>query len=364
MATPSPYAPPGFVTGRETPDQRLRRLRETNKALEAQRKREEERESRRLFKQIERQGEIKFSPPSPPRTPTAQPFPVPLEEVDKPSRTGTQTRFESTLDGLLEEYEAAFNMTPLFGSQAYESAERRAVEVWTREQSGVPNDIVAERSVGLLPNSRILREGLDRPPPDVDSKFDITVANIKADVGQDAAVDIWLQELEKDIRKDNPDADDQIVREQLYRTLRLQEHLSDVLDEWGYPRNTGLETPSLALDEALRREEEENGKFFEGFPDRPGLLERISSLFSTKWIPIPVTPGTGGLPAPLRVIAGGLIGTPQGRKALGIEGENFLSLDDVHRGGQIAFADPIAGLILRGDIPIPRTTDTGALLKS
>lgn len=304
-----PLRTPSFVTGFETPDQRLRRLREINKALESQKEREEEREARRLFKQLERQGEIKFSPPSPPRTAgTTFPLPAPLGDAPLPGQVGTQGRFESTLDGFLEEYEDTFGMTPLFGSQAYESAERRTLEKWRVEQSDVPDDIVAERSVGLFLNSRILREGLDRPPPEVDSKFDVTVAKIKADTGQDEAVDIWLEELEKDIRKDNPDATDQIVREQLYRTIRIQEHLSDVLDEWDFPRGEGIGIPPGAIDEALRREAEEVGELFKDFPDRPGLLERISSVFTAKFIPTPF--GLG-------------------------------SLDDVHRGGQV-FADPVA----------------------
>ncbi|KKK75576.1 hypothetical protein LCGC14_2872330, partial [marine sediment metagenome] len=52
---------------------------------------------------------------------------------------------------------------------------------------------------------------------------------------------------------------------------------------------------------------------------------------------------------------------PGVEKLLGIEEDKLLSLDDVHRAGQVGFADPIAGLVLRGDIPIPRTTKSGAL---
>ncbi|KKM99894.1 hypothetical protein LCGC14_1143260, partial [marine sediment metagenome] len=160
--------------------------------------------------------------------------------------------------------------------------------------------------------------------------------------------------MEKDIRKElGPDVDDQTVREQVYRTLRIQEHLSDVLDEWGFPRDEqgGVAyLPSRAVDEALRREAEENGEFFKEFPDRPGLLEQITSLFSKKWIPI-VDPTVGFRAAAVSGIGGGK--PDKGKDVL-----KFASLDEVHRGGQL-FADPVAHFALEAQALPVRVGELG-----
>jgi hypothetical protein len=330
---------PAWVTGTETPDQRLRRLRETNEALKNNREREEERQNQRLFSNLERQDiqDLGLSPPSPPRAQE-----TPLNPEDEAGRwLSGQDRFESLLDTRFEGYEDTFGFTPLFGSQAYESAERLALEDWRTELAHVPDDRRADMQVGLFVRSRNLREGAERPSREVDSKYDILIDSIKADIAGEfvrggvpleggakmgvqeekalgfagEAVDEWLKDIEKGIRKDNPGADDQTVREQVYRTLRVQEHISDILDEWGFPRGEGINIPPGAVDEALRREAEENGEFFKDFPDRPGLLESITNLFSEKFIPT-VDPSEGFKPT-------------------------FASLDDVHRGGQV-FADPVA----------------------
>ncbi|KKK73556.1 hypothetical protein LCGC14_2892640, partial [marine sediment metagenome] len=179
-----------------------------------------------------------------------------------------------------------------------------------------------------------IRAGQDRPPPDVDSKYDIMVDTITADIAGEfvaggvplegggkmgvgekkalrfagEAVDEWLKDIEKDIRKElGPEVDDQTVREQVYRTLRIQEHLSDVLDEWGFPRGEGIGVPPGAMDEALRREGDENGEFFKDFPDRPGLLESITGLFERSGF-LPSTPLRGlSLPSPPWMIRIGVV---------------------------------------------------------
>lgn len=331
---------PAWVTGRETPTQRDKRFNDINAAIEKKKKQDEERRNRELFKRLEQQAgqDIKPSPPSPPRSPD-----TPLGLGEEMIRTlGTQDRFEQHLDTRLSSYESTFGFTPLFGSQAYESAEGLARDDWRRDQAHVPDDQVAEREVGLFLRSREAREIAPRPAPEVDSKYDILVDSIVADVEAKGvaaapareAVDKWVLNLERDIHRDNPGADEQTIRETAYRQLRIQEHLSDVLDEWGWPRDReGVNPPPSAIDEALQREAEENGEFFADFPDRPGLLERITSVFNEKWIPTLATP----------LIAAGAV-----------EGQAFLSLDDVHRIGQAAIADPITGLVLRGEIPTPR----------
>lgn len=68
---------PSFVHGFETPDGRLRRMRETNEALKKQEKRDQERRNRELFRQIER-GDFSLpapSPSSPPRPDDAPKLP-------------------------------------------------------------------------------------------------------------------------------------------------------------------------------------------------------------------------------------------------------------------------------------------------
>ena len=359
-----PIRNPGWVTGSETPSQRDKRFRDINDALEKNRKREEERRNRELFRRVEQQGDVKFSPPSPPMSRDLHtPYPT---DVPFMTRLGTQDRFESFLDRRLEGYEATFGMTPLFGSQAYSSAENMAREDWREEQKHVPDDLVTQREAGislpfgrlgpvgtgpnLFERSRALRAETDRPPPDVDSKYDILIDSITADVAAGFkgvpepealrlagdAVDEWLKELEAETREDlGKGTNDQIVREQMYRTLRVQEHISDILDEWSVTDEARQDPPLPIIDEALRREAEENGDFFKDFPDRKGLLESITSLFSKRWIPAVLVPGL----------------TP--RDELG-----FLSLDDVHRMGQAEVADPIAGLLLRGEIAAPEVAVT------
>lgn len=472
-----PLATPPFVHGWETPDQKLRRLREINEALDKQQRREEEQEARDLFREFESANPPRPSPPSPPRLSDAPVFPVdPLPGEQLADRLGTQNHFDLLLDGFLEDYEETFGMTPLFGSQAYESAERRAEERWRSDQVGVPDDIVANRSVGLFLRSRELRDKPERflPPdvrllvggedarfdeeagavrisealleapggpgtvahegaharhkalpdekevlsllnkafdnlsssekskffrtaqavlgqagqgtlqnryevggpeeifadvvaissirgrdavpqsllelvsPPVDSKFDITVDAMTADIAETfvrggvplegggkmgvqekqalrfarEVMDALLVDLEAAAREDIGDkADDQAVREWMYEALRVNEHLSDVLDEWGFPRGEDIGVPPGAEDEALRRYEVEAGEFFKGFPGRPGILSQIGSLFSKKFIPTVATPA---------ILAGA------------VKGQAFLSLDDVHRVGQESVADPLA----------------------
>ncbi|KKL03711.1 hypothetical protein LCGC14_2623370, partial [marine sediment metagenome] len=148
---------PAFVTGFETPDGRLRRLRETNDALKKNQEREEARNAQRLFDQFERQDiqDLKLSPSSPPRTPDT---PLDPEEETTPW-LGSQDRYEGFLDSRLEGYESTFGMTPLFGSQAYDSAERQALEDWRNEQSHIPKDLRSDMEVGMFVRSREIREG-------------------------------------------------------------------------------------------------------------------------------------------------------------------------------------------------------------
>ena len=270
-----PLVLPGFVTGRETPGQQNRRLRDINEALEKNREREEERKNRELFKRLERQSELRLpsSPPEPPPSPdvgTILPDDMPIGR-NKPrvNKLGSQERYESLLDSQFEGYEATFGMTPLFGSQAYESLEGSAREVWKDEQSHIPDGRVAEREVGLFLRSRESRFETPRPAPDVDSKYDILIDGIVADVaaqplafkgagGQTVkiaseaerlryskeAVDEWLIELEGEVKAALPgDPDAQTVREQMYRSLRIQEHLSDIFDEWGVTDEARLDIP-------------------------------------------------------------------------------------------------------------------------
>ena len=343
-----PTRNPAWVTGNETPSQRDRRLRDINDVLKKQERREQERRNRELFTQIERQTEIRFnSPPSPPR---GIENPLDLDENIQ-GFLGAQDNFEGFLDKRLDEYEDRFGQSPSFGFGGYNSAELSALDDWRKSQPFTPDDLISEREDGLLERSRAFRleaYGLrGRPETDrvVDSRYDILVDTIKADTGAPEAVDAWLVGLEKDIRKDiGKDADPETVREQLYRTLSIQEHLSDVLDEQGWPRDME-NPPDTAIEEALRREGEQNGRFFQELPDKPGFIERISGVFkkeiiSTKALEAILGPGT--------------------RKFFGIEDKDFISLDDVHRGAQV-IADPVSGLILRGDIPIPKTTPSGAL---
>ena len=311
-----PLTSPSFVTGWETPNQRQRRLREINEVLKKSEERKSEAENRRLLANLERQDirDLRLaSPPSPPRGTST---PLDLEEgID--SFFAGQDRFEGWLDTRLKGYEDTFGTTPLFGSQAYDSAERLALEDWRKEQSHIPDDRLSDMEDGMFERSREFRTAQGtRPLPDVESRFDITVAKIKADVGNDEAVDAYVSDLENQaVLALGAEASDQTVREYVYRSIRIQEHLSDVLDEWGFPRGEGIIPPPSAVDEALRREGEENGDFFKDFPDRPGLLEQITGLFSKKFIPT-VDPSQGFKPT-------------------------FGSLDDVHRGGQV-FADPVA----------------------
>ncbi|KKK82031.1 hypothetical protein LCGC14_2807470, partial [marine sediment metagenome] len=126
--TGKPLRNPAWVTGQETPTQRDRRLRETNEALKKNEERQQEAANRRLFANLERQDlqDMRLSPPSPPRS-TATPL-DPEEEVVR--FVGAQDRFEGFLDSRFQGYEETFGLTPLFGSQAYESAERLALEDW------------------------------------------------------------------------------------------------------------------------------------------------------------------------------------------------------------------------------------------
>ena len=180
-----PLKNPGFVTGFETPSQRQKRLREINDVLAAKKKQEEERASRQLLSQFERQAkDFRFSPPSPPRSPDIA---VDLD-AEIQTRVSWQDRYEGFLDNRIEDYEARYGMTPTFDSQGYASAEFLAPEDWTKAQDHVPTDLVQERAgiefgeVGLLIRSREFREGFVRPAPDVDSKYDIMVDTIVEDV--------------------------------------------------------------------------------------------------------------------------------------------------------------------------------------
>ena len=321
-----PLRTPAFVTGFETPDRKLQRLRETNEALKKQEEREQERRNRELFTQLERQAELKFSPPSPPRTAD-----TPLDpEEEITSWLGSQDSYEGWLDDRLEAHEATFGMTPLFGSQAYDSAERLALEDWRNEQAHRPDDLLADMEVGLFVRSRELREGVTRPPPDVDSKYDILIDSIKAN-NPGADIDTFIKGLEKDARGEDAlgsKATEQEVREWVYRQLRTQKHLLDVLDEWGFPSGEGIGVPPSAWDEALRREAEENGEFFKDFPDPPGLLEKLKSTLNLKFIPVPVSIDL---------------------ETAEIGGPRLLSMAEVHTFFQPG-VDIIAAAVLRGEI--------------
>ncbi len=403
---------PAFITGFESPDARLRRLRETNEALQKNEERRQEAETRRLLANLERQDARELnltpaspvSPPRPDNTPNllspeipeikpGEPFNYKLlttgmsggpqrqeyvqtdEVQDAP--LGSQLRYNQLKSEELDKYETTFGMTPLFGSQAYESIESGAYTFWRDEQGHVPNDLIDDRTgfetvLKTVDSSQLIlgsRNGLERPAPTVDSKYDILIDSITVDIAgefrkggvpledggkmavqeeqalafADQAVDEWITDIERDIREENPDLDDQIVREQVYRTLRIQEHLSDVLDEWDWPRDPdgGLDSlPIRAVDEALRREEEENSKFFGGFPDRPGLLASITSVFNMKWIPIPdVGFGFKQIATPSGIA--GQRREPDDQKPI-----KLVSLDEVHRAGQL-FADPLAHFTLK-----------------
>ncbi len=365
---------PSFVTGFETPDQRLRRLRETNDALKKNQEREEARNAQRLLDQFDRQDiqDMRLSPASPPRTPETPPDP------DEQIRLaiGSQDRYESFLDDRLGSYESTYGTPLLFGSLAYGGAERLALDDWRKEQGHVPDDIVQERAginvggfgeIDLINRSRVLREGVTRPPPDVASGYDLVVDNLVADVAagfvkggipleggakrgvsEEQALEFardgitrGLDELAADIKADNPNIDDQTVREVLYRGLRTQDHLSDVLDEMGWPRDAEgfIDPPLSAYEEAERREEEENGKFFEGLPVDPGFFGQIERLYNKKWIP------TFGGQFELDIEGRPVV--EDGKPVIGESTLQFKSFDELHVAGQ-KFADPVASILLDG----------------
>ena len=393
-----PLKLPTFVTGWETPDRKLRRLRETNGALKKNQEREEARAAQQLFNQFERQDirEMNLpapspaSPPKPDNAPTfpevpevklGQPFnykllttgmsggPQRLEWVetdeDQDAPLGSQARFEQFIDLGLEEYESKYGVTAAFGSQAYEGIERMASDDWRKEQAHVSNDIINDRAgldralsegaPGILLDSRAAREGQVRPEPEGDSKYDIYKDTLTADIAagyvqqglteKEAirfarnSVSSVILELQGAARKAlGKNATPQTVREWVFRQLRIDKHHSDVLDEIDWPRDEEgfIDPPTAAFDEALRREGEENGAVFEGFPDHPGLLDHMETVFSAKWIPVfgeqfikdPMT----GEPT---------IDLETGKPALGPSELKFKSLDDVHVAGQL-IADPVA----------------------
>ena len=356
----TPIRQPAWVTGRETPTQRDRRLLDINEVLKKKEKRDQEQRNRELLARFDSQADLKFSPPSPPRGPDT---PADIDtEINR--RVSFQDNFEGLFDSRLESYADRFGNNALFGSTAYVSAERLAFDDLQESMSNKPgtefDELVGYETVlktletsTLIETSRASR--VDREgAPVVDSKYDILVDSIKADIAGtvvegtrgpeiEGAVDEWIVGLEKDIRKDNPGLEDQGVREQLYRTLRIQELLSEVLDEWNWPRDkpTAAVTPTpplSAIDEAIRREEEENGEFFKDLPDRPGLIEKIGSVFSEKFVPTAALKSLPFTALPLQLSS--------------LADEEFLSLDDIHVIGQETAADPLAGLVLRGEIPI------------
>ncbi|KKN27592.1 hypothetical protein LCGC14_0863100 [marine sediment metagenome] len=314
--------------------------------------------------------------PEPPDVPVGEPFNYKLTAIGPPigpkkyewvkidskpsSSPGTQNRFEELLDNNIEEYEGTFGTIPKFGSQAYETAEKRALETWNNEQAHISDSVVAERKVGLFKNSRELRAKEEIKSSGIKSKFDIVIDSItnevatefvrggiplegggKMGVGEKQAlkfaketVKTFLNEVEKDIRDDLGDgASDQEVREHLYRTLNVQKHLTEILDSWGFPRGEGINIPPSALEEALRRDSEEVEELFKGFPGKPGLIKSVTNLFSKEWIPTLETPA---------ILAGE------------VKGQAFLSLEDVHSIGQKSLADPAAAFLLRGTIPTPQ----------
>jgi hypothetical protein len=266
---------------------------------------------------------------------------------------GNQDRFEHFLDDRLSRYEATMGQAALFGSPGYKLAESLALEDWRREQSHVPDDIVEGRLSGvpydidrapldpegldptlvgtnIISLSRELNKDVHRPWPG-DSKYDITKASITADVAAEFqkqgleseseamryagdAVDEWLKSIEKDIRESvGKDADAQTVRELVYRKIRVIEHISDIFDEWLVLDPSARENPpESVIDEALRRELEENGNLLPNYsPEQQGtlaalagiapeplgaaigvlavpfdpVLEKIEDLFDEKWIP-------------------------------------------------------------------------------
>ncbi|KKK78228.1 hypothetical protein LCGC14_2845680, partial [marine sediment metagenome] len=206
-----PLQLPSFILGFETPEAKRKRLRETNDALKKNEERRKEAENRRLFANLERQDkrDLKLTPASPASPPKPEGIPnrfpeAPPFEPGKPwnyklistgppvgprryewvetdasptSTIGSQARLNEVVSGYFDEYEETYGKSPVPGSPAYTNAHARGLEFWTNEQGHVPNDIVAQRTADLTPQEETIL-----PPTDVDSKYDIHIDTMKADL--------------------------------------------------------------------------------------------------------------------------------------------------------------------------------------
>ncbi|KKK84902.1 hypothetical protein LCGC14_2778670, partial [marine sediment metagenome] len=327
-----PLKLPSFVTQFETPDQRLRRLRETTEVLQKNQEREDEADRRRLLANLERQDarELKLtlaspvSPPKPEGHPATTPEPpdfVPgqpwnykllttgmaggpqrpewVETEEQPTSTlGSSARYDELTTSYFDEYAGVYGKNPSPGSQGYRVVHTRALEDWTNEQGHVPNDIVTERSALL--NVHIETEEDVRRAADIDTKLDIHLDTLTTDVTgfymEEGEVDLgngktrqpteqeasqqagnvvakeWI-DLKSSVRRFlGPDASPDDVEEYAYRSMRVQFHVLDVLDEWDFPYGEGIGIPMGAQEEALRREAEEAGKIFPDGPSSGGGL--------------------------------------------------------------------------------------------
>ena len=378
----TPYRLPSFATGYETPAQRNKRLRTYQRQLETQQKRQDDRDSRELFRTISRNApNIKLSPrgvpePDPPEheprlvdipdMPPAKPGvryslqtlgppigPKRYQWVEGPAQAvpGTQERYNNLLDSALTDYRATFGFTPTPDSKTYKDIERKALTDWRNEQAHIPKDAVTNRELigdfALLPRSQFLfesqsvledtaRKALEATDEDIpgvvfrsrsreikqealtDSKYQLIRDSITLDIAQkfrddgiplegklykptdaeakklsEEVVREYLNTLTGEIRSNSPDPTkitQQEVQEQVYLTLRTQEHLTEILDEWEWPEAGRDSPPPGAFDEAIRRTVEETGSLFgEDEAEKPGFLANVlgvvSKAYNLKFIP-------------------------------------------------------------------------------
>ena len=305
-----PLKTPGWVTGTETPNQQEKRFNDINAAIANQKKQDEEKRNQQILERLDRMTAPRPSAPSPPK-PTDVPLGLGMETVFRSDKIGTKGRYDLLRDQNFSKYEGTFGSTPLFGSQGYTAAENQTWQDWHREQEHVPDDIVGEREDRIkrlleftpFPDERPAPEGGSLWDAEVNRFVDLAEASLKdqgatpAEARKQAQTGIAevIKEREKEVHKAMPGADDQTIREVMYRGLRYYEHLSEVLAEWGWPADMeGIEPPPSAIEEALRREEAENGHLFRDFPEAPGALASIlgtaNALLKADFIPHLGTP--------------------------------------------------------------------------
>ena len=311
--------------------------------------------------------------------------------VEAPAQAvpGSQDRYNDLLDSAVMDYRSTFGISPAPDSATYKNLERKAHTDWLNEQAHVPEGAIKARELigdaALLPYGQFndeqrntledaaikLLEGKDVPgviersrtrtvsqEALTDSKLQLLTDSITTSIAKvykedrkvsdsdakklaDGTVKEYLRTLRSEIRKSSPDPlnnpfSPQEVEEQVYLTLRMQEHLTEILDEWEWPEAGRDSPPPGAFDEAVRRTQEETGPLFgEAVKDNPGflssVLSTVSSVFSKKFIPT-LDPSQGFKPT-------------------------FASLNTVHRGGQV-FADPVArgALGVTADVIFPPGT--------